>query len=106
MEIYHKPPSAQKRENVVRILVEIADGPRLTFKGRHAWALYELISAGPKGVAPVEAPAPRWSQYVHMLRRRGVPVVTNEETHGGPYKGRHGRYVLTRPVSLIEVERR
>jgi hypothetical protein len=62
--------------------------------GRDAWALDRLREAGPKGCTPIENPAPRWSAYVHKLRKYGVPIETLHEPHTGPYPGTHGRYVL------------
>lgn len=67
-------------------------------KGRDAWALDRLISAGRKGCTPIEQPAPRWSGYVHRLREQGVPIETIWEKHGGTYPGKHGRYVLRADV--------
>ena len=63
-------------------------------KGREAWALNRLLVAGRNGCTPIEQPAPRWSAYVHRLRELGVPIETIWESHGGPYAGKHGRYVL------------
>lgn len=80
-----------------------ADGSRRPIRptGRDAWALRELMRAGPQGVTPLERPAPRWSAYVHNLRREwGVDIVTLDEPHDGPFPGRHGRYVLRSRVTL------
>ena len=72
------------------------DGEPLTIyaKGREEWALKQLCAAGPKGCTPIDQPAPRWSAYVHKLRKRGVPIDTLHEPHGGEFSGTHGRYVL------------
>lgn len=61
---------------------------------RTAWALDRLRAAGAKGITPKDTPAPRWSAYVHVLRKEGVPIETIREKHGGPFPGSHGRYVL------------
>jgi hypothetical protein len=45
------------------------NGKILTFRDRLAWALLCLIEACEAGVAPLDWPAPRWSQYISMLRR-------------------------------------
>lgn len=79
------------------------DGSRRPIRpaGRDAWALLELCRAGPKGVTPLERPAPRWSAYVHKLRRDwGIDIATLDEPHDGPFPGRHGRYVLRSQVTL------
>jgi hypothetical protein len=46
-----------------------ADGHTFVAVGRVAWALGELIDAGPAGCTPIDHPGPRWSSYVHRLRR-------------------------------------
>ncbi|WP_435053984.1 winged helix domain-containing protein [Mesorhizobium australicum] len=40
----------------------------LSFAGREAWALRELIRAGEAGCRPIDNPAPRWSRYVWLHR--------------------------------------
>jgi len=63
--------------------------------GRDAWALDNLIKAGKKGCTPIDNPAPRWSGYIHKLRKNyGIDIETIDEAHGGPYAGTHARYVL------------
>lgn len=72
----------------------------VTVKGRDRWALEALMRAGSKGCTPIDAPAPRWSAYVHKLRQLGVEIVTLHEAHGGDFAGHHARYVLRSAVSL------
>lgn len=81
----------------MKINVDLGDGECLrsfTLDGRLGWTLYQLVEAGDKGVTPLEKPALRWSSYVHQLRQKGIPVVTEMEEHGGSYRGRHARYRL------------
>lgn len=78
-------------------------GERTTVKGREAWTLLELLEAGPTGVSVIERPAPRWSCYVHRLRRRGLAIETIRESHSGPYAGTHGRYVLRDAIELVGI---
>lgn len=73
----------------------------LTFEGREAWALRELINAGERGCTPIDNPAPRWSHYVWLLRDT-FEIETLHEGHGGPFSGTHGRYILRSPVSILE----
>ena len=75
---------------------------QLTFNGRDAWALNELIKARDKGCTPIDNPAPRWSAYVKNLRDAGITIETVYEPHSGPYSGTHGRYILQ---SQLEVTR-
>lgn len=72
--------------------------------GRDAWALRELLKAGERGVTPIDNPAPRWSGYVHKLRRQGLDVETVHEAHGGPFPGTHARYLLHTVVEIHELE--
>src|SRR5688572_8473158 len=93
------------RPEVVELLASIDDKPPEKFVGRFAWALHELIEAGAKGCTPIDRPAPRWSHYVHRLRRDGVAIETVEEKHGGPFSGRHGRYRLSSNVQVVKTIR-
>jgi hypothetical protein len=77
------------------------DGAVFTVKGREAWALDRLLKAGEAGCTPIDQPAPRWSDYVFKLRRRGLAVETIHESHGGAYSGHHARYQLRSPVKVL-----
>ena len=70
--------------------------------GRERWALEALIAAGLKGCTPIDTPGPRWSGYVHNLRKLGVPIETITEPHSGPFAGTHARYVLKACVTRSE----
>lgn len=87
-----------KRSGLYHVTPEGGETFTIEAKGREAWALDRLRWAGPKGVTPIEQPAPRWSAYVHTLRERGVPIETIYEPHGGEFSGLHGRYVLRADV--------
>ena len=88
---------------VTSLNIRLPDGRELRLKGREAWTLNALIEAGARGVTPRERPAPRWSHYVYRIRRIGIEVETLRETHGGPYAGHHGRYVLGTPVEVLSI---
>ncbi|RMF11365.1 MAG: hypothetical protein D6763_03260 [Alphaproteobacteria bacterium] len=77
---------------------------RLTATGRNAWALMELYRAGKRGCTPIDNPGPRWSAYVHNLRRMGVNIATVHEAHKGPFPGTHARYVLESPIRIEAAE--
>ena len=96
--------TAENKGPVVSITIEIG-GELKTIKGRDAWALGELISAGLAGVTPIERPAPRWSHYVYKLRRAGIHVETVDEPHGGAFAGHHARYLLKGALRVVEVVR-
>ena len=72
-------------------------------KGRDEWALLELMSMGELGCTPIDNPAPRWSGYVHNLRRLGVNIETIHESHRGSFPGHHARYILRSWVKPEEV---
>lgn len=88
--------------DIIELKARIGDGPEKKFLGRFAWTLDELVKAGPRGVTPMERPAPRWSHYVYRLRRDGVAIETVTEKHAGNYSGTHARYVLRAPVIVTE----
>ena len=73
----------------------------LELKGRDAWALGELMRVGDDGCTPIDTPGPRWSSYVHKLRRLGLDIQTVTEAHGGPFKGTHARYILRSRVQAL-----
>jgi hypothetical protein len=87
-----------KRAGLYQVTPEGGEPFTIEATGREAWALDRLLTAGQKGCTPIDQPAPRWSAYVHKLRKRGVPIETVTEAHGGPYSGTHGRYVLRADV--------
>ena len=89
----------------VSFMVE-PDGTWRHVKGRNAWALLALYAAGARGVTPIDTPGPRWSGYVHNLRRMGLAIETVHESHGGPFPGTHARYRLHSELSVAEGEAR
>jgi hypothetical protein len=89
--------------NIVELHVKRTDtGETLRLKGREAWTLAHLIKAGENGIIPLERPAPRWSAYVHTLRKRGLTIDTVDEPHAGPYSGTHGRYILRTSLEVLK----
>ena len=80
----------------IRTTLFLSEQPRtLELKGRLGWTMAQLVDAGAHGVTTIERPAPRLSAYVHSLRKLGVPIETEIETHGGTYSGQHARYRLS-----------
>jgi hypothetical protein len=86
----------------IRVRIGDADGAMVTVRGREAWALRMLMAAGELGCTPIDHPGPRWSGYVHDLRKFGIAIETVRERHGGPFAGEHARYVLHSPVFVLE----
>lgn len=88
--------------DALEMRIQIGDGgPVVTLRGRDAWALRELKAANDNGVTPIDNPGPRWSAYVHNLRRLGLVIETIRETHSGPFPGQHARYRLCSPVTVL-----
>lgn len=80
----------------------LPDGQAFAVKGRNAWALLELIKAGPLGVTPIDNPGPRWSAYVFNLKRENhLSIETHYEGHRGAFPGTHARYVLVTNVEIV-----
>jgi hypothetical protein len=88
----------------IRARIGNDDGPVVMVRGREAWALLALIAAGERGCTPVDTPGPRWSGYVHDLRKLGIAIETVHETHAGPFPGTHARYVLRSRVTILDRE--
>jgi hypothetical protein len=86
----------------VRVRVGDDDGPVVTIRGREAWALLALMAAGERGCTPIDHPGPRWSGYVHDLRRLGFDIETIHEPQEGAFPGSHARYVLRSRVNRLE----
>lgn len=80
----------------MQIEATLLSEPPRTFEldGRLGWTMIQLAQAGAKGVTPIEQPAPRWSAYVHKLRKLGIQIETEMEPHEGTYPGQHARYRL------------
>jgi hypothetical protein len=86
----------------IRVRVGNEHGPNVEVRGREAWALLALTAAGVQGCTPVDTPGPRWSGYIHDLRKLGLAIETLRERHGGPFPGEHARYVLRSTVVLLD----
>ena len=76
----------------------------VTVRGRDAWPLLELQAANENGCTPINHPEPRWSGYVHELRKTGIVIETIREVHGGPFSGQHARYVLRGLITILSRE--
>lgn len=74
-----------------------------TLKGRLGWTMHQLAQAGSRGLSTIERPAPRWSGYVHDLRKLGISIETEMEPHEGAYRGHHARYRLACAVEVTPV---
>jgi hypothetical protein len=80
----------------------LPDGQLITVNGRLAWAFLMLKDAGETGCTPLDNPGPRWSGYIHKLRTvYGLAIETITEVHGGPFAGRHARYVFRSEVEIL-----
>jgi hypothetical protein len=81
----------------MQIEVTLLSEPPRTFEldGRLGWTMIQLAQAGARGVTPIDRPAPRWSAYVHTLRKMGIQIDTEMEPHQGTYPGQHARYRLS-----------
>ncbi len=92
------------RRNFPKVRATIADGPTINVTGREALTLLALVANGSKGGSGIDfpgGPAYRLGAYVFDLRAMGVGIRTDREAHS---VGSHGRYVLTTPVTIEEVD--
>jgi hypothetical protein len=85
-----------------KIKIRLPDGSQQSFEGREAWTLRHLLNAGSTGVTTIDHPAPRWSHYVYKLRKAGLSISTDYESHHGDFPGKHGRYRLETSVTVVE----
>ncbi|HEV2557219.1 MAG TPA: hypothetical protein VGU45_01200 [Microvirga sp.] len=85
-----------------KVLARTDSGP-IQPVGREAETLLKLVEAGERGVRAYDFPGGppfRLGAYVHDLRRMGLSIRTDRESHAG---GSHGVYVLETPVSIVTV---
>ena len=79
----------------------LPDGHAFTVQGRDAWALLELVAAGPKGCTAIDNPGPRWSAYIFNLKHQyALSIETVHESHRGSFPGTHARYVLKSELEI------
>jgi hypothetical protein len=96
-----RKPISKRCKRIAFNVYEGEDVRTITPAGRDAWALGELITAGPEGCTPIDHPGPRWSGYVFKLKRfYRLSIETVTEMHGGEYAGKHARYVLRSKVQF------
>jgi hypothetical protein len=96
-----QPTRIRQQGTLYCITPSDGDPFRIAVAGRNKWALDRLRKAGREGCTPISDPAPRWSAYIHNLRRLGVEIETIHEAHAGDFPGHHARYVLRSAVSGI-----
>ena len=87
---------------ILTLKVELGTGHVAIVRGREAWALMELLATGPAGCSVFDIRAPRWSSYVHKLRKLGFMIDTVPERHRGRFPGYHARYVLREQVIILD----
>jgi hypothetical protein len=92
----HKPGT------LYRVTPSAGDSFPIMVSGRDEWAPERLREAGRKGCTPITEPAPRWSAYIHNLRKLGVEIETITEPHEGQFPGHRARYVLRSTVSIMQ----
>lgn len=69
---------------------------------RECDALEALIRAGAAGCSFYDDPAPRWASSIHLLRKRGISIITVREPHGDEHPGTHARYQLISVVTRAQ----
>jgi hypothetical protein len=83
---------------VVRVL---PDGPTVHARGRQARTLRALLREGERGVTSGDLSVWGWgfraSDYVHKLRRAGLPILTTRVRLGD---ARIGVYTLEAPIEV------
>jgi len=77
-------------------------GQSIAVRRGDAGEVIELQAANENGCTQIDHPGPRWSGYVHKLRKVGLVIETIREKHGGPFSGQHARYLLRSLVTILE----
>lgn len=98
--LYHPPQPPHKR---LVVKVTGPEGQPFTEVGQVAKVLLALVNAGEAGVTPLarETWALRLSDHVRKLKnRRGLTIVRLWGKHDD---GRHARYILRSPVTILEI---
>jgi hypothetical protein len=90
------------QSQILTVKAQLNGGNVIVVRGRDAWALLELVNANDNGCTPIDHPGPRWSGYVHKLRKAGIIIETIRELHHGPFAGQHARYVLRSLITILE----
>jgi hypothetical protein len=85
-----------------KVKIRLPNGSEQSFVGREAQTLRHLVDAGAIGLTTIDHPAPRWSHYIYKLRKAGLVISTDYESHKGDFPGTHGRYRLETRVTVIE----
>jgi len=94
-------PNKKPQATTYHISPAVGEPFEVTVGGRERWTLRQLTKAGPKGVASVESPALRLAAYVCELRKKGVPIETLTESHGGEFPGTHARYIMRATITWV-----
>lgn len=86
----------------LKIAFSLADGITKTANGREAETLIALVNAGKTGITSLDAFKAGWAvrlaAYIFDLKAMGIPIEATTEPHDG---GRHARYHLAGPVTLV-----
>ncbi|MDE3240721.1 MAG: hypothetical protein KGN33_17315 [Paracoccaceae bacterium] len=88
----------------MQVEIEQKNGEKTTVfltEPRVIWALEHLIRAGKRGITTLENPAPRWSAYLHKIKRAGIPFTKVTEKHGGDFEGWHARFFIGEGVRIV-----
>src|SRR4051794_30988883 len=73
------PPQVGSLVTRLVLKVQINSGSIVVVVGRAAWALLELLAAGDTGCSYIDKAAPRWSSYIHKLRKMDLVIDTVRE---------------------------
>ena len=80
---------------------ELAEETKHQIEGAYTLRLRMLARIDARLMTPIDHPGPRWSGYVHKVRKLGLQIEAMTERHGGPFAGHHARYVLCLRVCIL-----
>ena len=89
------------RQELIDLRNELAEETKHQIEGAYTLRLRMLARIDARLMTPIDHPGPRWSGYVHKVRKLGLQIETMTDRHGGPFASHHARYVLCLRVCIL-----
>jgi hypothetical protein len=89
------------RQELIDLRNELAEETKHQIEGAYTLTLRMLARIDAQLMTPIDHSGPRWSGYVHKVRKLGLQIETMTERRGGPFAGHHARYVLFLRVCIL-----
>ena len=90
------------RQEWIDLRNELAEETKHQIEGAYALTLRMLARIDARLMTPIDHPGPRWSGYVHKVRKLGLQIEAMTERHGGPFAGHHARHIPRSRICILE----